>query len=84
MSCEYKDRCPSATVWCEGKQADFGRCIPFLLSAYENAKGPAILYECDRRACSKCSPECHNTTDIRHAKNFEMNQFAFVERPDDG
>lgn len=31
-----------------------------------------VLYLCDRRACEKCSPECHYTSDISHAKNFEL------------
>lgn len=30
------------------------------------------LYLCDRRACKHCSPECRHTTDITHAKNFEL------------
>ena len=30
------------------------------------------LYLCDRRACKHCSPECRHTTDIAHAKNFEL------------
>ena len=30
-----------------------------------------ILYLCDRRACSKCSPMCNHTRDITHAQNFE-------------
>ena len=30
------------------------------------------LYLCDRRACNHCSPECRHTTDITHAKNFEL------------
>lgn len=29
-----------------------------------------ILYICDRRACDKCSPECHHTSDPTHAVNF--------------
>lgn len=40
-----------------------------------------VLYECDRRAChDKCNLECHNTTDIAHAKNFEYENGTWVER----
>lgn len=39
-----------------------------------------ILYECDRRACSECNLECHHTTDITHAKNFEYENGILVER----
>ena len=83
MSCKYKGKCPSATGWCESKERDYSRCIPFLLSAYENAKGPNVLYECDRRACDRCNPECHHTNNIRHAKNFQLSPISgevlFVE-----
>lgn len=80
MSCQYKDECPSYTGWCEGPKQDFSRCIPFLISAVERARedlaqvraSPKILFECDRRACKHCSPECHLTPDIRHAENFQM------------
>lgn len=30
------------------------------------------VFECDRRACNKCSAECHTTGDIRHVKNFHI------------
>lgn len=83
MSCQYKDDCPSATGWCESKEQDYSKCIPFLLSAYKNAKGPCVLYECDRRACDRCNPECHHTRDIRHAENFQLSDYSgktlFVE-----
>lgn len=29
-----------------------------------------VLYVCDRRACHKCYPECHHTSDISHAVHF--------------
>jgi hypothetical protein len=31
-----------------------------------------VLYKCDHRACERCNGECDHTTDIRHAKNFEV------------
>lgn len=42
---------------------------------------PRILYECDRRACSRCSyPDCQHTDDISHAKNFHVcGKKIFVE-----
>lgn len=81
MSCQYRDKCPSATGWCERNQIDYRQCIPFLLSAFEHAKGPMVLYECDRRACSRCSyPNCQHTEDISHAKNFHVcGEKIFVE-----
>ena len=41
-----------------------------------------VLYLCDGRACEHCSPECQHTTDILHAKNFEigMDRITMVER----
>lgn len=42
-----------------------------------------MLYLCDRRACEKCSPECHHTLDIKHARNFQigMDGKSYVETP---
>lgn len=31
-----------------------------------------VLYLCDRRACRQCRPPCTHTSDIAHAKNFEL------------
>ena len=41
-----------------------------------------VLYLCDRRACERCSPECHLTLDIKHAKNFELGEdgITYVEK----
>ena len=39
-----------------------------------------VLYICDRRACNKCDPECIHTSDISHAKNFELFDDVFVEQ----
>lgn len=34
---------------------------------------PDVLYLCDAEACNKsCSTECNHTSDIHHAKNFEL------------
>lgn len=41
---------------------------------------PTILYKCDRRACEKCNPECEYTKDIRHARNYELQNDVFVEK----
>ena len=47
----------------------------------EDPKKNKVLYECDRRAChDKCNLECHRTTDIAHAKNFEYENGIWVER----
>ena len=42
-----------------------------------------ILYLCDRRTCEKCSPECRHTTDITHARNFELglDGMSWIEVP---
>lgn len=44
-----------------------------------------VLYLCDRRACEHCSPECQHTTDISHAKNFEIgiDRVTMVEQLND-
>ncbi len=36
MSCRYKNKCPSYTGWCEDPKQDFSKCVPFLITAYEN------------------------------------------------
>lgn len=45
MSCKYKGECPSYSGWCEGLKQDFSRCIPFLITAYDNAKEKLKKYE---------------------------------------
>ena len=44
-----------------------------------------VLYVCDRRACDQCSHECNHTTDISHAKNFELGfdakTYVEIEKP---
>jgi hypothetical protein len=42
---------------------------------------PKALYLCDHRACDKSvCDECNLTSDIRHAKNFEIANGTFKER----
>ena len=37
---------------------------------------PVILYRCDKKACEKCDNlNCHFTTDITHAANFEKRYY---------
>lgn len=42
MSCKYMDECPSADIQCGANIANYNKmehkCIPFLATAYENAK----------------------------------------------
>lgn len=38
-----------------------------------------VLYQCDRRACDTCNPDCMLTSDIRHAKNFALNQLGVMQ-----
>ncbi len=45
MGCGYKEECPSYNGWCEGKKQDFSRCIPFLITAYENVKEGREKYQ---------------------------------------
>lgn len=48
----------------------------------EEAPAVKIMFVCDRRVCSKCMPlksGCRHTSDIRHAKNFELRGDAFKE-----
>lgn len=42
--------------------------------------GEKILYTCDKRACDICNPECQGTTDVRHAKNFELRVDTYLEK----
>lgn len=42
---------------------------------------PHILYECDGLACKECfRKECHETTDITHARNFKYKNGKWIER----
>lgn len=85
MSCQFKEECPSYSGWCDRPSQDFSRCVPFLVSAIKGRdariaeleaaaapNAPRVLYRCDRRACQKCNPECHLTSDLRHAASFEV------------
>lgn len=50
-----------------------------------NCKNEKVFFKCDRRKCDVCMAfiddnECHHTTDIRHAKNFEVHGDVFVEK----
>lgn len=38
ISCEFKDRCPSYSGWCEGIDEPDAGCISYILSVYENEK----------------------------------------------
>lgn len=51
-----------------------------------NNESKKVLFLCDRRACNTCTQRdegttCKYTSDIRHAKNFELNGSIFVETP---
>ncbi len=35
MACQFKDKCPSYSGWCDGPKQDFSRCVEFLVTAYE-------------------------------------------------
>lgn len=36
--CKFQTECPSASGWCISPKQDYEKCIPFLISAYKNAK----------------------------------------------
>lgn len=38
MACKFKNECPSYSGWCESSMRDYSRCIPFLVTAYDNLK----------------------------------------------
>ena len=43
-----------------------------------------VAYLCDRKACKNCAyPNCKHTTDIRHAKNFEVSANGSYWEADD-
>ena len=52
----------------------------------ELQKEKPVLYACDRNACHECSSvDCHHTTDITHAVNFEIGidgNYYFEKLPD--
>ena len=85
MSCQFKDECPSASGWCEGPEQNFSRCVPLLLSAIHSRDQrieeleSGVLYQCDRRACDTCNPDCLLTKDIFHAANFERTQWGTMQ-----
>lgn len=39
-----------------------------------------ILFICDKRRCAHCNPGCTLTSDIKHAKNFELLGDIYMER----
>lgn len=49
-----------------------------------NPRDSKVFYLCDRRACESCNSiadgECKHTTDIGHAKNFELIGNGFFEK----
>lgn len=54
----------------------------------EEAPAVKIRFVCDRRACGRCmslKPGCRHTSDVRHAKNFELfgDTFKELERSDE-
>lgn len=82
MSCQFKEKCPSYSGWCESPNQDFSNCVEFIINAYNRIKNeqPKILFECDRRNCDQCKKaDCYHTVNIRHAKNFELVNSIFVE-----
>lgn len=82
MSCQFKEQCPSYSGWCEGPKQDFSKCVEFIVGAYNNLKNsqPNIIYECDKRECEQCNGDkCCHTSNIRHAKNFQLVGSVFVE-----
>lgn len=38
-----------------------------------------VLYLCDGEKCESCSSECHYTTDLQHAANFNLQDGVFIE-----
>lgn len=38
--------------------------------AAEELEAPEIYFECNRKKCALCDPQCRKTTDVRFAKNF--------------
>ena len=38
-----------------------------------------VVYFCDGEKCESCSPECHYTTDLQHAANFNLQDGVFIE-----
>lgn len=54
------------------------------LSTLRSRRGDKVAYICDGRACDGDCVECFRTTDISHAKNFELCGDAYMEKRVDG
>lgn len=46
---------------------------------HESNRKQKVVYFCDGKKCEPCSPECHYTTDLQHAANFDLQDGVFVE-----
>ena len=55
MSCQYKDKGPSYSGWCDGPKQDFSKCVEFLVTAYENEKKRMTPNEYQKLAMRTCS-----------------------------
>ena len=38
VACPHREYCPSRSGWCERKNQDYEKCIPYILSAYLRVK----------------------------------------------
>lgn len=64
------------------------KCEPFNAGSHnrDDEKHYKILFKCDKRKCDHCNNEenedygCNHTSDVRHAKNFELYGDVFVEK----
>lgn len=64
------------------------KCEPALNGSHnrDDEKHYKILFKCDKSKCDHCSNKenedygCNHTSDVRHAKNFELYGDIFVEK----
>jgi transcriptional regulator with XRE-family HTH domain len=65
----------------DGKPVDLEYLRQAVKEKMERDARPKTLYLCDHRACDKSvCDECNLTSDVRHAKNFEIVNGTFKER----
>ena len=65
----------------DGKPVEFEYICKAVKEKIERDARPKALYLCDHRACDKSvCDECNLTSDVRHAKNFEIVNGTFVEK----
>lgn len=63
-----------------GLLTSFGRSLAIIADELHDLnRKQSVLYLCDGEKCESCSSECHYTTDLQHAANFNLKDGVFIE-----